>query len=197
MQENNIKKIIVNSVFTLLVFGLIIWVTIESKIYFNVQLKSFYAKMQSGFETYKIKNIDYNPEKNINPYFGKSQNYEKQPIKILQKLNDVHEIETQFATKYKKEIPEEIETQILNNPLFAGYYIQLGIFKTKEEAEQGIKSFSSKISIEENFTTYIETKYMQETPFFILQLGVFATKEEAVNYCNKLQKLSIGCLIVE
>jgi hypothetical protein len=195
---NDVKKIIINSVFTFLILGALIAITIESKLHFNSKLQKMKESLTSGIENYKIKYSSGLPEAGYDIANSSKVNiYDKKPIKIIQKLQNIHEIENKLSSDSEAEVPKEIENDILENPLLKGYYVQLGIFSDKAQAQNSIQNLLDKMLINGDFIAYIETKFLQEKPFYLTQIGVFATKNQAITFCDNLQKTGIGCLIVD
>lgn len=197
MQGSDTKKVIINTTFTLLILGLLFMILLESRLYFNSNLRQIRESLKSGIESYKVKYAGEMPEIGYDiSSISKLSIYDKNPLKIVQKLQNVHEFENN-SIEETAQLPKEIESDILENPLFKGYYIQLGIFANKVQAQESIQNVLEKSIIDENFVTYIETKMLQEKPFYLAQVGVFSSKNDAIFFCDKLQKSGIGCLIID
>ena len=206
MQKNNITKVLINAGFTLFLISVCIGVIIESKLYFRANFKEKKEVILSSLKNYRVKHFSETPDASydISSSFSKANIYDKKPLKIIQKLQNIHEIENRLSENMyqevgneESELPPEIVNNIISDPLFKGYYIQLGIFSEKGQAKISIQNLLDKLLIDGSFTTYIETKYIQEKTFYLAQIGVFSTKNDAINFCDKLQKMGVGCLIVD
>lgn len=186
--ESRSKNLIINCIFTLLVVGTSMPLILESRIHFNkTASKSF---LYSDFLNYKITNTESKKHIPITHQAKDSLLVGNKAIKNVEVIRDLHELE-------KSILPTKIIEDLYENPLLRGFYVQLGIFKTKEDATKVIEYLTEREFITEDYNTYIETKMLQAKDFYIPQIGVFSSKNEAIAFCNNLQKLQINCLIVD
>ena len=181
---------IINLIFTVCIALFLIVLCLESNSTFNKFIKTLEKTLHSNLVNHKIKYHDNKP--NYKPYSitnsSNFQGYEQKPKKNIKNILNTSEI-----PNYDPEIEKEIKI----NPLFQGYYAQLGIFGSKQSAEEVIKVLSLKGILQSKFTTYMEEKMMRERKVYMLEIGVFEEKYDVVEFCTKLSKINIGCVLVE
>lgn len=187
------KQIIVDFIFTSLLFFCFILFMIEAKFYFFIKRRGDMQVFSSGVESYRVKTYESEVEK-----FAKSEKeelYNKTPNEKIYKISSIQDTLKAETEDELLQGQTEDMSDILNNPLFKGYYIQLGVFPNKEAAQQNIDNLKAFMS--ESFTTYIEKRNIQEKELYLAQVGVFSSKEDAIKFCEQLQKSSIGCVVVD
>ncbi len=208
--ENNEKaysnKILINFIFTSIVILSILLLMFESRRYFLNSADKINTTLPSGIEKYKIK---YEQPKQTTSYDISLSNalnssiYETKPSITIQTIENIHTIENNIISSRPvgtlEEVVEEneIARDILENPLFKGYYVQVGVFSEKSQAKNSINNLFEKLPKDHGFNSYIETKYMNENPFYVSQIGVFSSKQDAISFCNRLQNINMRCLIVD
>lgn len=191
------RQVVINLVFTAaIVFGFLL-LMFESKMYFGKKAKLWQndGLLASDVGDYRIKNHELVDLENTNDTTPLPHYYSKNSIIKIHALDSADE--TGKDSLPERLLQDEFISDILNNPLFRGYYVQLGIFPEKSAAYDSIQTLFNQLAINSSFTTYVETKYIQEKPFYLAQVGVFSSKEDALSFCEKIQKLSFGCLLVE
>lgn len=192
------KGIFINSLFTISVFSVIIICILEGKPYFINSKEKEVKFLSGGLETYKVKmKNEIIGSKNSTFNIPTENLYNTSPSIKIQKLVNIYELEEEDSYESSKTLPEEIIGGILTNPIFKGYYLQLGIFEDKKSAQGAIENISSNPLIKNgSFTTYIETRYSRKKPLYLAQIGIFSSMEDALGFCEKLQKSSINCLLI-
>ena len=197
MKKVELKFLAINAGFTILIGLFIFGLILEAKIYFNSKAKGIFKNLNSDLSTYKVKYVQ--EEKAVLPEYAISSStnaqFQKPAILSTRKLVNIYEEEGRLEEE--NIIASFFQQNIEEDPLFKGYYIQLGIFASKDVAQMSIQNLISKSLIEENLTTYIETKAMEDRTFYLAQIGVFSDKNEAIKFCDKLQKMQIGCVVID
>lgn len=186
--ESKSKNLIINFIFTLLVIGISLPLILESRIYFNRNSNKTF--LSSDFVNYKVSSVEV--KKNV-AFLTQTKDFlliQNKAVKNIEVVKDLYELE-------RVSLPSDVMEEISKNPLLSGFYVQLGIFKTKDEAQKIIEYLVEKGTITEDYNTYIETKIMQGRSFYIPQIGVFNIKNDAIYFCSGLQKMQINCLIVD
>lgn len=191
MMENKTQILLINFFFTIILACLSLPIILESRIYFAKNLTQ--NLFESDFINYKILSL----ENKKTPTYYNNQDYLLHQNKVVKKIEivkDLYELEDEAK---KSSLPQKIIEDIYGDPLLKGFYVQLGIFKSKEEASKIITELLSKSVITENDNVYIDAKSIQDKQFYIPQIGVFEDKNNAINFCSHLQKMNVNCLIVD
>ena len=186
------NKLIGNSFFTLFIIGIFIAICFFSKSTIDKKINSGKVILQSHFNTYKIQ---FKDEKSNNDFYNVHEasnfkNYEKAPnthVKNVINYEQVPEDDNSYILK----------REIIKNPLVKDYYAQIGIFASKDVVEEVIKVLSLKGVLNENFTSYIERREVNNKTVYLVEVGVFTEQKEAVQFCDNLSKLNIGCIVIE
>ncbi len=191
--QNNLK-LIINISFTLCVFVLLASLSVYSNFSFHLKLLNSKTILTANIKGYTTEQKNAKSDKSYLELANtiNFKNYERQPQKDIKNLGN-----PAINDEYRETIDDVIAKIALENPLFSGYYAQLGIFSTKEAGEEIVKILYLKGLLDENFTSYTEKKELKNKEVYFVEIGIFKKMDEAINFCNKLTRLNIACIVVE
>jgi hypothetical protein len=187
------RRFILNSIFTVALFFCIFTFSIISKSYYKKQNNnSKLITLSSDFQNHKIQILDKSEKNFYNIHSNNPDLYKEQPNFTVTNVVNHNNI-----PKDNIEIDEILQNIIHKNPLVQYSYVQIGIFTSQDVIDKLLTLLSNKKILNEDATIYIEEKNIEGNKSFVVEIGAFKDNKEAVQFCDTLSTINIGCIVLE
>jgi hypothetical protein len=187
MKQNELTSFIFNATFTIILFSLFFWLGNGAKNYFSAKISQLNEFAKSDFANYKT----ITPEaEEIASKYQSTKNSSDDKIYDKNPKTNIKNISYGWQ---EEEINHTENEEFKKNPIIGGNYAQIGVFASREGAEEIVKILVLKNLMEKNFTSYVSSGEVKSKVFYVVEIGVFQTPDEATQFCDKLKKFQIGC----